>query len=164
MTSAVLARVLSAQVIGMLRRMQQRESYALISLWNVLRSWIPHSTANACFKDAADLHAELEEYQIAVARYDQVANHSLSSALTKYSVKDYWLKALLCVLASSVCCRSSMLYSIRECFPTRTTSVLGETWNVTGRRTTLFAPRARLNLSLRYSKPLSKGTRRLSQA
>jgi alpha-soluble NSF attachment protein len=59
------------------------------------------ATANACLKDAADLHAELEEYQIAVARYDQVAAHSLGSALTKYSVKDYWLKALLCVLASS---------------------------------------------------------------
>jgi len=59
------------------------------------------ATANACFKDAADLHADLEEYQIAVARYDQVASHSLNSALTKYSVKDYWLKALLCVLAST---------------------------------------------------------------
>ncbi|KAF8506917.1 vesicular-fusion protein SEC17 [Russula emetica] len=59
------------------------------------------ATANACLKDAADLHAELEEYQIAVARYDQVASHSLNSALTKYSVKDYWFKALLCVLASS---------------------------------------------------------------
>ncbi|KAI0304695.1 vesicular-fusion protein SEC17 [Russula brevipes] len=58
------------------------------------------ATANACIKDAADLHAELEEYQIAIARYDQVANHSLGSALTKYSVKDYWLKALLCALAS----------------------------------------------------------------
>ncbi|KAI0307995.1 vesicular-fusion protein SEC17 [Multifurca ochricompacta] len=58
------------------------------------------ATANACFKDAADLHAELEEYQIAISRYDQVADHSLGSALTKYSVKDYWLKALLCALAS----------------------------------------------------------------
>ncbi|KAI0274839.1 vesicular-fusion protein SEC17 [Gloeopeniophorella convolvens] len=58
------------------------------------------ATANACFKDAADLHAELEEYQVAISRYEQVANHSLGSALTKYSVKDYWLKALLCGLAS----------------------------------------------------------------
>ncbi|KAI0257363.1 vesicular-fusion protein SEC17 [Lactifluus subvellereus] len=57
------------------------------------------ATANACFKDAADLHAELEEYPIAISRYDQVADHSLTSALTKYSVKDYWLKALLCALA-----------------------------------------------------------------
>ncbi|KAF8272912.1 vesicular-fusion protein SEC17 [Lactarius quietus] len=58
------------------------------------------ATANACFKDAADLHAELEEYPIAISLYDQVANYSLTSALTKYSVKDYWLKALLCSLAS----------------------------------------------------------------
>jgi len=71
------------------------------------KTWTRNSTANACFKDAADLHAELEEYQIAVARYDQVASQSLGSALTKYSVKDYWLKALLCVLASTVGCHSS---------------------------------------------------------
>ncbi|KAH9065961.1 vesicular-fusion protein SEC17 [Lactarius vividus] len=58
------------------------------------------ATANACFKDAADLHAELEEYSIAISLYDQVATFSLGSALTKYSVKDYWLKALLCGLAS----------------------------------------------------------------
>jgi len=57
------------------------------------------ATANACFKDAADLHAEIEEYPAAIARYDQVANHSLGSALTKYSVKEYWLRALLCSLA-----------------------------------------------------------------
>jgi len=57
------------------------------------------ATANACYKDAADLHAELEEYTHAISLYDQVANASLSSALTKYSVKDYWLKALLCTLA-----------------------------------------------------------------
>ncbi|KAH9004253.1 vesicular-fusion protein SEC17 [Lactarius hatsudake] len=60
------------------------------------------ATANACFKDAADLHAELEEYPAAISLYDQVANFSLGSALTKYSVKDYWLKALLCGLASLV--------------------------------------------------------------
>jgi alpha-soluble NSF attachment protein len=63
-----------------------------------------YSTANACFKDAADLHAELEEYPRAISLYDQVANSSLGSALTKYSVKDYWLKALLCALASLVSC------------------------------------------------------------
>ena len=60
-------------------------------------------TANACFKDAADLHAELENYPAAIARYDQVANGSLASNLTKYSVKDYWLRAGLCALAMGVC-------------------------------------------------------------
>ncbi|CCL99032.1 uncharacterized protein FIBRA_01041 [Fibroporia radiculosa] len=57
------------------------------------------ATANACYKDAADLHAELEEYPQAIARYEQVANGSLSSALTKYSVKEYWLRSSLCALA-----------------------------------------------------------------
>lgn len=59
-------------------------------------------TANACYKDAADLHADLEEYPQAIARYEQVANGSLSSALTKYSVKEYWLRASLCALAMNV--------------------------------------------------------------
>jgi len=57
------------------------------------------ATANACFKDAADLHADLEQYPQAIARYQQVADHSLGSALTKYSVKEYWLRAGLCALA-----------------------------------------------------------------
>lgn len=60
------------------------------------------STANACFKDAADLHAELENYPQAIARYEQVADQSLTSALTKYSVKEYWLRASLCALALGV--------------------------------------------------------------
>ncbi|KAJ3557739.1 hypothetical protein NM688_g1308 [Phlebia brevispora] len=57
------------------------------------------ATANACYKDAADLHADLEEYPQAIARYEQVADGSLSSPLTKYSVKEYWLRASLCALA-----------------------------------------------------------------
>ncbi|KAF9651886.1 TPR-like protein [Thelephora ganbajun] len=68
------------------------------------------ATANACFKDAADLHAELENYAAAIARYDQVANASLGSNLTKYSVKDYWLRAGLCALAmgDAVGCRRNI--------------------------------------------------------
>lgn len=58
--------------------------------------------ANACYKDAADLHADLEDYPQAVARYEQVADHSLGSALTKYSVKEYWMRASLCCLAMGV--------------------------------------------------------------
>ncbi|KAF8227445.1 vesicular-fusion protein SEC17 [Tricholoma matsutake] len=57
------------------------------------------ATANACYKDAADLHADLDEYPQAIARYEQVAGHSLTSPLTKYSVKEFWLKAGLCALA-----------------------------------------------------------------
>jgi len=58
------------------------------------------ATANACFKDAADLLAELDRFQEAIRLYDQVADYSLGSALTKYSVKEYWLKSGLCALAA----------------------------------------------------------------
>ncbi|KAF8642381.1 hypothetical protein AX16_009649 [Volvariella volvacea WC 439] len=57
------------------------------------------ATANACYKDAADLLADLQDYPRAIGYYEQVANHSLTSALTKFSVKEYWLRALLCALA-----------------------------------------------------------------
>ncbi|TFY72851.1 hypothetical protein EVG20_g137 [Dentipellis fragilis] len=73
------------------------ESYERAADWYAQEDAI--ATANACFKDAADLHADLEEYPAAIARYEQVADHSLGSALTKYSVKEYWLRALLCCLA-----------------------------------------------------------------
>jgi len=35
-------------------------------------------------------------------RYEQVANYSLSSPLTKFNVKEYWLRAGLCALALGV--------------------------------------------------------------
>ncbi|KAJ7596989.1 vesicular-fusion protein SEC17 [Mycena floridula] len=68
------------------------------------------ATANGCYKDAADLHAEMDEFPQAIARYEQVADHSLTSPLTKYSVKEYWLKAGLCALAmrDSVTARRNM--------------------------------------------------------
>lgn len=65
--------------------------------------------ANGCFKDAADLLAQIDEFGRAIARYEQVADHSLQSNLTKYSVKEYWLRSGLCALANSVCpCYVSM--------------------------------------------------------
>lgn len=56
----------------------------------------------SCLKDAADLHADLEQYPRAIAHYERVADHSLNSALTKYSVKEYWLRSSLCALAMGV--------------------------------------------------------------
>lgn len=55
------------------------------------------------YKDAADLYANLGEYEKAIELYEKVAKGSLGSNLTKYSVKDYWLQAGLCALAMGVC-------------------------------------------------------------
>ncbi|KAG1888344.1 vesicular-fusion protein SEC17 [Suillus subluteus] len=58
-----------------------------------------YRTASACRKDAADLCAEVEDYRGAIQLYEMVANYALKSNLTKYSVKDYWLRSGLCALA-----------------------------------------------------------------
>ncbi|ORY73826.1 soluble NSF attachment protein [Leucosporidium creatinivorum] len=57
------------------------------------------ATANGCFKEAAELAGTLQQYDRAVKHFEQVAQASLGSALTKYSVKDYYLKAGMCWLA-----------------------------------------------------------------
>jgi len=60
------------------------------------------ATANACFKDVAELAALVEppDWPKAIERFEQVADASLKSPLTKYSVKEYYLKAALCHLAT----------------------------------------------------------------
>jgi len=57
------------------------------------------ATANGCYKDAADLRANMNLFPEAIKLYEQVADYSLTSALTKYSVKEYWLRAGLCAIA-----------------------------------------------------------------
>lgn len=44
-------------------------------------------------KEAADISAQIGEYKKAIEIYNNVAEWSLSSPLTKYSVKEIWLKA-----------------------------------------------------------------------
>lgn len=45
------------------------------------------------------------EYQRSMELYTTVADWSLSSALTKYSVKEYWLRAAMCSMAMGVSSR-----------------------------------------------------------
>lgn len=93
--------VLSELGIGTHKKMLLRKCILQKNLSQVILI-CEHRTANACYKDAADLLAELDQFSQAIARYEQVADHSLNSALTKYSVKEYWLRALLCALAMNV--------------------------------------------------------------
>ena len=51
----------------------------------------------------ADLAALEGQYGRAIEAYEQVAIASLNSNLTKWSVKDYYLKAGACHLANRVC-------------------------------------------------------------
>jgi hypothetical protein len=102
MTCVGHVKATSALANGMTKRMRKRELNFSERLISGLITGLGSRTANACYKDAADLHAELEDFPQAIARYEQVADHSLTSNLTRYSVKEYWLRASLCALAMGV--------------------------------------------------------------
>jgi alpha-soluble NSF attachment protein len=58
------------------------------------------SLANKLYLKEADLAALEGDYYKAVANFEKVAESSLQNHLMKYSVKDYWMKAGLCILAT----------------------------------------------------------------
>lgn len=58
-----------------------------------------NATASGCFREAATLATEVGDYKRALEKWEQVAQMSLESNLTRYSVKDYYLNAGLCYLA-----------------------------------------------------------------
>ena len=66
------------------------------------KSFVDNSTANQCYQQAAELSADLGDFQRSMDLYLIVADWSLTSALTKYSVKEYWLRAALCSMAMGV--------------------------------------------------------------
>lgn len=65
--------------------------------------------ANKLFLKVADLSAVEGDYQKSVENYEKVARSSVSNNLMKWSVKDYFLKAGICHLASGVCSLAPIL-------------------------------------------------------
>lgn len=62
--------------------------------------FILFSLANKAFIKVADLAALNGNYSKSVEKYEQVAKQSLNNQLTKWSLKDYFLKAGLCHIAA----------------------------------------------------------------
>lgn len=58
--------------------------------------------SNKLYLKVADLAALEGDYYKAIANYEKVARSSVSNQLMKWSVKDYFLKAGMCHLASGV--------------------------------------------------------------
>ena len=58
--------------------------------------------ANKLFLKVADLAALEAEYYKAIENYEKVAKSSVNNGLMKWSVKDYFLKAGICHMASGV--------------------------------------------------------------
>jgi len=57
------------------------------------------SLANGCFLKVATFAAQLERYDKAIQTFEQVATSSADNNMSKWSLKDYFLKAGLCYLA-----------------------------------------------------------------
>lgn len=74
-----------------------RDSYQRAGDW--YKQEDANATANQCYQQAAELSAELGDFPTALQLYKTVADWSLTSPLTKYSVKEYFLRAVLCCLA-----------------------------------------------------------------
>jgi alpha-soluble NSF attachment protein len=62
--------------------------------------------ASACLLKVAHYAALVEQYDRAIEVYERVATKSLDNQLTKWSVREYLLKAGICLLCTKVrlCC------------------------------------------------------------
>jgi len=59
------------------------------------------SSANQCLLKVAQFAAQLEKYDLAIEKFEQVAQASIDNTLLKWSVKEYLLKAGFCHLATT---------------------------------------------------------------
>ena len=57
---------------------------------------------NKCLLKVAHFAAQLEQYDVAIEKLETVATASVDNPLTKWSLKEYFLKAGLCHLCSGV--------------------------------------------------------------
>jgi alpha-soluble NSF attachment protein len=58
--------------------------------------------ASQCWLKVATFAAQLEKYDVAVERFEQVATASLENNLTKYSAKQYFMQAALCHMVKDI--------------------------------------------------------------
>ncbi|KAI4241808.1 MAG: hypothetical protein L6R40_004354 [Gallowayella cf. fulva] len=96
---------------------------AALEAYEVAAGWFEgdnaEALANKLFLKVGDLAAISGDYQKAVEQYEKVARSSVSSNLMKWSVKDYFLKAGICHLASGdTVATSRALESYRDLDPT----------------------------------------------
>jgi alpha-soluble NSF attachment protein len=58
--------------------------------------------ANKCLLKIAQIAADLEKYDVAIEKYEQVASAAIDDPLLKWSLKEYCFKAGLCHLCTGV--------------------------------------------------------------
>ncbi|KAL8872509.1 MAG: hypothetical protein Q9198_007194 [Flavoplaca austrocitrina] len=92
------------QNLAELYEVEVGDEKAALEAYEVAAGWFEgdnaEALANKLFLKVGDLAAIAGEYQKAVEQYEKVAKSSVSNNLMKWSVKDYFLKAGICHLAS----------------------------------------------------------------
>ncbi|KAJ1730647.1 vesicular-fusion protein S17 [Coemansia biformis] len=76
---------------------QAMQAYQLAAEWYAGED--ATALANGCLLQVASLAAQLEDYARATQIFESIAEGGVDDQLTKWSVKDYFLKAALCRLA-----------------------------------------------------------------
>lgn len=61
-----------------------------------------YSMINKCLLKVAHFAAQLEQYTVAIDNFERVATDSMDNQLTKWSIKEYFLKAGLCSMCIGV--------------------------------------------------------------
>lgn len=67
-----------------------------------------NSQGNACLIKVAHIAAQLEQYDKAVEQFESVAAASMDNNLTKWSVREYLLKAGICILCTNDVVRAKL--------------------------------------------------------
>ncbi|KAL8901442.1 MAG: hypothetical protein Q9205_004314 [Flavoplaca limonia] len=111
------------QNLAELYEVEVGDEKAALEAYEVAAGWFEgdnaEALANKLFLKVGDLAAIAGEYQKAVEQYEKVAKSSVSNNLMKWSVKDYFLKAGICHLASGdTVATSRALESYRDLDPT----------------------------------------------
>jgi alpha-soluble NSF attachment protein len=61
-----------------------------------------NAQANACLLKVAQFAGTLEQYDRAVELFERVSSKSLENNLTKWSVREYLFKSMICILCINV--------------------------------------------------------------
>ena len=118
--------------------------------------------ANKHFLKVADLAALEGDYYKAIEHYERIGRSSINNSLMKWSVKDYFLKAGVCHLATNVCpiyftfsyIEHMLTYLIRTWWPPTVPL------KATVKSTQPLLQRENTNSWLTWSKPLKKRIRK----
>lgn len=115
------------QNLAELYEVELGDQKAAIEAYETAAGWYENDNAealaNKLFLKVADLAALAEDYYKAIQNYERVAKSSVSNNLMKWSVKDYFLKSGICLLANNdMVATRNALEHYRELDPTFTST------------------------------------------